>query len=137
MPVEYGIFSLGALTGGAVVAGISHLLAKSRDGQSRHAKDFNEVAGVLAEILTKEKNCPSQLADPDFFAFRRVLGRRELPRFDQCIVEYQKVKKNAEIAHVPDESDSVLCRIGGSGWYRDAAPIVASIDKLLEFTKRK
>lgn len=55
MPIELGSFSLGAVAGSAVGGIIGHLLTGVRDKKSRDARDFNEVAEVMAEILRKEK----------------------------------------------------------------------------------
>jgi len=134
MPVELGSFSIGFVAGGAVVGVINHFLAKSRDEESRTAKDFNAAADIMADILRKERNCPTPGSNIDFFAFRRVLYKRDLARFDKCIEEYERAIKSAQIKHYDNSGGLVIC---GQGRFYDEAPIVAAIDKLLEFTKRK
>jgi hypothetical protein len=133
MPIEIGSFSLGVVTGGIVVGIINHFLAKSRDMEERAAKDFNAMADVLAEILSRERDSPSPHSNIDFYAFRRVLNKRELSRFNKCVEKYEITKNNAAIDY--SKSDGMYC--GGSAHYLDPIPIIAAIDKLLKFTKRK
>ena len=132
MPVELGSFSFGFVAGGAVVGVINHFLAKSRDVESRTAKDFNEAADTLAEILKNEKVLPTPTSgNIDFFAFRRVLRQRELARFDKCVEEYENARKSAETRHNQNDGFGSLLR------YHDITPIVAAIEKIEAFTKRK
>lgn len=133
MPIETGSFSFGFVAGGAVVGVINHFLAKSRDIESRGAKDFNDAADALAEILTNERSDPSTSSNIDFFALRRVLNDNELLRFNKCVTEYESVKENSPIKY--DDEGSIYVR--SSGRYKDTKEIVAAIEKLLTFTKRK
>lgn len=133
MPVEFGSFSVGFVAGGAVVGVINHFLAKSRDIESRTAKDFNETADIMADVLRNERNCPSTDSNIDFFAFRRVLNQRELSRFDRCVEKYKKAKEDSAIKC--DDENSVYAR--SSGRYQDPTSIISVLDELLEFTKRK
>lgn len=134
MPIEIGSFSLGVVAGGLAVGIINHFLAKSRDIEGRAAKDFNAVADVLAEFLTKERDSLNPNSNKiDFSPFRRVLNKRELSRFDKCVEKYEKAKRDAVIDY--SKSDGIYC--GGSAFYHDPTPIIAVIDELLKLTKRK
>lgn len=133
MPVELGSFSFGFVAGGAVVGVVNHFLAKSRDTELRAAKDFNEAADIMAEMLRKERSCPCTESNIDFFAFRRVLSQKELSRFDRTIEKYEKAKENSAIKY--DDENSIYCR--SSSRYQDPSSIISAIDELLEFTKRR
>ena len=135
MPFEMGSFSLGFVAGGLVIQLGNHLLAKSRDKESRDVKDFNAAADILAEFLIKERCGPMPATNFDFSAFRRVLKGKELREFDEAVAEYHGTRRNAEIIFPNDPGP--LVRIGGTGFYRDVNPIVATIDKLLLFTTRR
>ena len=140
MPIELGSFSLGAVAGSAVGGIIGHLLTGVRDKKARDAKDFNEVAGPIAEILRKERRFPTPGSKIDFANFRRVLSNGELRRFDKTVEEYEKAKE--------EEKDNVYApvdfTIGEEGrfmntdrYYHDSSSIKAAIDRLLKFTERK
>lgn len=82
MPININdvvIFSAGGAVGYLVRTFIDHNLAKSRDAESRSANDFNEAADIMADILRKERECPSPGSNIDFFAFRRTLSQRGHP----------------------------------------------------------
>lgn len=111
----------------------NHFLAKSRDIEDRVGKDFNAVADVLAEILTKERDSPNQNSNIDFLDFRCVLNKRGLSSFDKCIKEYEKAKNDAPLFYSKDCGELVVVGC----FYQDNTPIIAVIDKLLKFTKRK
>lgn len=109
---------------------IGNWLAIGRDKR----KEFNETADILAEIITKERGNLYPISNViDFYAFRRILGKRELIRFDKCVEKYEKTKNDAVIDY--SKADGPFC--GGSPYYHDPIPIIATIDKLLKFTKRK
>ena|SRR3990172_498948 len=133
MPIEIGSFSLGVVVGGIAVGIINHFLAKSRDAQDRIAKDFNAVADVLDEILTKERDSPRASSNIDFYPFRRILSQRELIRFDKCVKEYEKAKNDAPRFYSQDCGGIVVVGC----FYQDSTPIITIINKLLKFTKRK
>lgn len=134
MPIELESFSLGAIAGSALTIFTSHLLAKIRDIESRGAKDFNEKAIALAEILTRERIEPSPGSNIDFVPFRLVLGNRELKRFDKCVAKYKSEKESAKIDGHGDNGELVRM---GSGSFQDSTSIKEAIDNLLKFTKRK
>ena len=68
---------------------IGNRLAIGRDRR----KEFNEVADPLAKILTEERNNLRPISPIiDFYAFRRILGKRELIRFNKCVEKSQKTK---------------------------------------------
>jgi hypothetical protein len=127
MPIELGSFSIGSVAG-TIVGGIAgHYLTKVRDKEARDIRDFNVAAEGLAKILEIEKVLPTPASgNIDFFAFRRVLGPRDLTRFDICVEEYETARKNAKTI-----SKETLIR------YHDITPIVAAIEKMETFTKRK
>lgn len=102
-------------------------------GQEKR-KEFNLIADPLAEALTQVRALPTADHTIDFFQFRRTLNRWELFRFDKCLEEYEKAKMNAQLKTY-DNGGPLL--IVGSGRYQDTTKIVAAIDKLLQFTKRK
>lgn len=133
MPIELGSFALGTVVGGVVVQYANHLLAKSRDKESREAKDFNAAADALDEVLAKERTSPVPGAEIDFYPFRRVLKGQDLTRFNQCVEEYERTVHDAEI-YFQEYAGSIVL---GSGRYKDTKLVIAAIDKLLEFTKRK
>ena len=133
MPIELGSFSLGAAAGSTLTVFISHILVRIRDIEGRSAKDFNEKSAVLADILARERIEPNPESNIDFIPFSLVLRNRELKKFDKCVEKYELAKKSAQIFHYNDDT---LCIIG-SGRYYDSAPIIAAIDNLLKFTKRK
>ena len=133
MPIEIGSFSLGVVAGGIAVGIVNHYLAKSRVIEDRAAKDFNAAADILAVTLTKEMESPNPHSNIDFYAFRRVLNKRELCSFDKCVEKYEKTKKDAVIDYT--KPDGIFP--GGSEFYQDPTPIVSEINKLLKFTKRK
>lgn len=134
MPFELGSFSLGVLAGSAITILSEHLLARVRDVEGRSAENFNEKAIALAEILTRERIEPSPGSNIDFVPFSLVLGKRELSKFNKCVAEYESAKESAELKPYDNSGPFIVI---GSGRYQDSAPIVAAIDKLLKFTKRR
>jgi len=133
MPIEIGSFSVGFVVGGAIVGTINHFLAKSRDIENRTIQQFNEAADDLAKILTDERSSPNPNRNIDFFNFRRVLSKRSLRRFDKCVEKYEKTKNDSPTSYSQESGDVVI--IGTH--YHDNSPVIAEIDNLLKFTKRK
>ena len=96
-------------------------------------KEFNVAADVLDKILTDERYSPRPNSAIDFYPFRRVLSKGDLVRFDKCVEEYEKAKTDAPRFYSQDCGG--LAVVGC--FYQDSTPIIAVIDKLLKFTKRK
>ncbi|SRR6266568_54519 len=130
-------YQLALIAGGFTILGallgnwLSHYFSGNRDRR----KEFNDAADILDAILRKERKYPSPSTIIDFSAFRRVLKDQKLSSFDICVEEYKTTIINAQIEHYPFEGEGFL--VAGSGRFQDKAPIVAALDKLLEFTKRK
>jgi hypothetical protein len=108
---------------------IGNHLAIGRDRR----KEFNAAADVMDGILTKERDILNPSSTIDFYAFRRVLNKSELSSFDKCLEKYEEAKKDAVINY--SKPDGIIT--GGSAYYQDPTPIMAEINKLLKFTKRK
>lgn len=136
MPIEFGSFSLGFIAGSLIIATASHFLAKSRDAQNRHIDVFNKEADALAKVLREEREYPHSSCEPGFSAFRRVLKSRELAKFDQAVEAYTSAKTSAQLT-IDDILQSNIVRISGHSSYKDPAPIIAAVDRLLVFTKRR
>jgi len=140
MPIEYESFSLGAGVGATLgilaTALTNHVLATVRDARNRHIEVFNKEADALARVLREEREYPHSGCDPDFSAFRRVLKSRELAKFDQAVEAYNSAKANAQLT-IDDILQSNIVRISGHSSYKDPAPIIAAVDWLLAFTKRR
>lgn len=100
-------------------------------GQEKR-KEFNQIADPLSEALTQVREFSTCDNTLDFFMFKRVLNRWELFRFNKCLKNYERAKEKAE----PEPYDNSGIILSG-GRYKDTKDIVAAIDKLLTFTKRR
>lgn len=132
-------FGAGAIVGALFMRIIDNILARQRTTEDRNIRYHNEAADGLDAILRKVTKCPSPTNTKiDFSEFRRVLKGTELTRFDRCVEEYETAVKNTPIEHYPEFDNNPLQVIGSGHFNRyDRAPIIAAIDKLREFTKRK
>jgi len=109
---------------------VGNYFAISRDRRN----DFNKAADILAEVLIKERRGPHPMTNIDFSAFKRVLTKKEDDHLERCIEEYNQSKRNAKIIYAENSTDLThpsCC------WFQDVNPIVLSIDKLLDCTRRK
>jgi len=136
MPIEYGSFSLGAIAGSFATAIVAHLLATDRDTRNRHIEVFNKEADALARVLREEREYPHSGCDPDFSAFRRVLKKRELVKFDKAVETYNSAKANAQLT-IDEILQGGVVRVSPYSSYKDPEPIIAAVDRLLVFTKRR
>lgn len=135
MPIGLGDVALGTIAVGAIGYVINHSLTKSRDKESRDIKDFNEQANILGLALEKMKKELSPFNDNiDFLPFRRVLTEKEQISFDVAVLEYEKSRENADVESHDNSGHDVII-IGC--YYSDPKRIIAAIDKLLKFAKRR
>lgn len=154
MAIELGSFSFGALVGGLITATCAHLLAKSRDKESRRIKDFNYASAkfraafkeeflALNPALSRNSVDTAVLLEAAFdkhrlavFDFRAFLPTESTDGFDKAWQEYYRYD------NAPDGTIHGLDKYSGVGHgYSEKRRLrflaAERIEKLLDFAKHK
>jgi len=111
MPIELGSFSFGFVAGGAVVAGISHLLNKSRDTENRSFQLRNtageELRNVLLSTIIKIESGKhqSEVIRDDFTSHRE-----SMLHFSHCLEGGAKRRLEADWDEYQQWYQDVCCR---------------------------